>query len=357
MKMKKILALALAALMLLTALTGCSKEQQPLVKEIAGVDPETTILTINGTPVTAEMYYYWLTIICEDTAAYFTDGIQWDSIMYDNVTTAQHIENNILSTLIQYQVIDELEKEYDLLSDEEVQAYLDKVYAENVEGFGGEQVFQESLDAAGVSWEYLKHLYATQYAYTELQTRLYQAGGPLEIPDSEIQGYIDDNYGSANGIYSCKHILLKTTDDKRQPLDDATIAEKKATAEALIAQLKEAEDPIALFDTLMAEHNEDAGEPAEGYTFGPGEMVDAFYNGTAALEVGQISGIVESPYGYHIILRLEDNIPTVDDLREGYILEEFSVLFGQRVEDAYVEFNKEVSRMSPKDYYTEYAAG
>ena len=127
--------------------------------------------------------------------------------------------------------------------------------------------------------------------------------------------------------------------------------------DALLAQLQAEEDPSELFDKLMEEHNEDTGEPKEGYTFGPGEMVDEFYDGTAALEVGQVSGIVESPYGYHIILRVEDDIPTVAELRESYILEEFSALFGQRVEDAYVEYNKEVSLMSPKDYYTEYAAG
>ncbi len=356
MNKRNVLALALAAVMLLCVLTGCGKKE-PLVKEIAGIDPETTVMTINGAPISAELYYYWLTIVCEDTAAYFSNGIEWDTVLYDNVTTSQYIEDNVRSTLIQYQVISELEKEYAVLTDEEKQAYRDQVYAENVEGFGSEEAFEESLANAGVSLENLLYLYETQYAYTELQTRLYQAGGPLEIADSEIQGYIDDYFGSQNGVYSCKHILLKTVDDSYQKLDDTTVAEKKATAESLVAQLQTEEDPSELFDKLMEEHNEDTGEPKEGYTFGPGEMVDAFYDGTAALEVGQVSGIVESPYGYHIILRVEDDIPTVEELRESYILEEFSALFGQRVEDAYVEYNKEVSLMSPKDYYTEYAAG
>ena len=67
MNKRNVLALALAAVMLLCVLTGCGKKE-PLVKEIAGIDPETTVMTINGAPISAELYYYWLTIVCEDTA-------------------------------------------------------------------------------------------------------------------------------------------------------------------------------------------------------------------------------------------------------------------------------------------------
>ena len=41
----------------------------------------------------------------------------------------------------------------------------------------------------------------------------------------------------------------------------------------------------------------------DGYVFTPGTMVASFEDAAAALEPGQISGIVESDYGYHIILR------------------------------------------------------
>lgn len=75
-------------------------------------------------------------------------------------------------------------------------------------------------------------------------------------------------------------------------------------------------DPQALFDQLMAEYNEDSGEPDEGYTFGPGEMVDEFYDGTAALEEYEISDLVESQFGYHIIMRLPSKIPTVEETKE-----------------------------------------
>ena len=42
-----------------------------------------------------------------------------------------------------------------------------------------------------------------------------------------------------------------------------------------------------------------------GYVFTAGEMVAEFEEGTRALEFGAVSGIVESSYGYHIIMRVE----------------------------------------------------
>ena len=62
---------------------------------------------------------------------------------------------------------------------------------------------------------------------------------------------------------------------------------------------------IARFDELMA----DADDPGmttfpDGYTFTSNQMVQEFEDGTRALEEYEISDIVESSYGYHIILRL-----------------------------------------------------
>ena len=39
--------------------------------------------------------------------------------------------------------------------------------------------------------------------------------------------------------------------------------------------------------------------------FGPGEMIPAFEQAAMALKVGEISGVVQTPIGFHIIKRIE----------------------------------------------------
>ena len=71
----------------------------------------------------------------------------------------------------------------------------------------------------------------------------------------------------------------------------------------------------AFFDELMFEHSQDSGGVSffpGGYLFQDGDMEVPFYEGTIALDIGTLSGIVETGHGYHIILRLPidyDSVP------------------------------------------------
>ncbi len=87
----------------------------------------------------------------------------------------------------------------------------------------------------------------------------------------------------------------------------------KEFSQQLVQQLRYAQsmgqDVTALFDQFVQDYGMDPGVETnpDGYTFGEGEMVEPFYEGAKALEVGQISELVPTDYGYHIILRLPLN--------------------------------------------------
>ena len=93
------------------------------------------------------------------------------------------------------------------------------------------------------------------------------------------------------------HILLKTADK------DAAAVKKQAES-----VLKEAKAPGADFSALARKYTEDEASKGSGGDlnfFGRGAMVKAFEDAAFAMAPGQISDLVQTDYGYHIIKVLE----------------------------------------------------
>lgn len=155
---------------------------------------------------------------------------------------------------------------------------------------------------AGITEEYYRYQMEASLLYDALMTH-YFGEGCSELPEEDALTWAEDN-----GYLRAKHILLKTVDDGYNPLDEETVAEKRATAEDILGRLQAADPSVKedLFDALMNEFSEDArlADYPDGYYFREGDMVPEFYDGALALAPGEVSGIVESYYGCHIIERL-----------------------------------------------------
>jgi peptidyl-prolyl cis-trans isomerase C len=85
----------------------------------------------------------------------------------------------------------------------------------------------------------------------------------------------------------CAHILVKTEKEVNTVLERL----KKGEKFSAIAQ-----------DVSLCPSKKRGGDLG---TFGRGQMVKEFENAAFALDKGQISGIVKTQFGYHIIRRLE----------------------------------------------------
>lgn len=109
---------------------------------------------------------------------------------------------------------------------------------------------------------------------------------------SVLNDYIQD------GKASVKHILIST--EAAEAEEGAEPVDKKALAEEVLLRAQNGED----FDALIAEFNEDPGATEAGYTFTKGTMVAEFEDAAFALKIGEMSGLVETQYGYHIIKRI-----------------------------------------------------
>lgn len=117
------------------------------------------------------------------------------------------------------------------------------------------------------------------------------------VSDDDLQKYYQDNpqqFAQPEQIRA-SHIVFKLE-------SNATPEVKKAAhekAERALARLKAGED----FATVAKEVSEGPSAPQGGDLgyFSPGQMVPEFEKAAFSLKVGEISDIVESPYGYHII--------------------------------------------------------
>ncbi len=96
------------------------------------------------------------------------------------------------------------------------------------------------------------------------------------------------------------HILLMYEGSMR-----STATRSKDEALSEMNRIKDELDGGAEFAGLAAEHS-DCPSRAKGGdlgAFGRGQMVKEFEDAVFGLEVGGVSGVIETPFGYHLIHR------------------------------------------------------
>ena len=154
--------------------------------------------------------------------------------------------------------------------------------------------------------------------YAVVDTAKVQTG--VQVTRDELQAYYNqhrDQYRVAEQA-KVSHILIKTPlpgpDGK---VDDKGVAEAQKRAEDLLKQLKAG----AKFEDLAKKYSEDPGSAKEGGSLGwigKGRTVPEFEKAAFSLPKGQISDLVKSSYGFHII-RVDDrqdaHMKTLDEVK------------------------------------------
>lgn len=166
----------------------------------------------------------------------------------------------------------------------------------------------EQLENLGLLKSYLVKYQLMSYALIEGEGFFQKS-----ISEADINTQYTENYMCAN------HILVSTINQQTgESLSDAEKAQAKAKAKELLAAAKagDAEN----FRSMVAEYSDDAGKVSnpDGYLFTTGEMISEFESAVLALGENEISDIVESVYGYHIILR--QPLPALTDSTRSAII-------------------------------------
>ena len=376
--LKRLGALSLSLALTLTALSGCqngassssSQGEEPIdlasvtdpYLTTAGLSGDTVVARAGGADITAGSLLYWMAYLVDSS---IQDPSSMDTVWELDMGNGQTFEQGILDAALNnaalYALLPIQAQAEGISVSPDLSQQVDNLMTSMETEAGSAELLDHSLWYNALTRDLYTTLFEVNDLNSQLQEKLYGEGSAGYPTDDQVLSYAKDQ-----GYYRAKHILLKTVDTNSPltdengnptgeyaPLDEATVAEKKALAEDLLAQLQAAGDKEALFDQLMAQYSEDTASDgslngADGYVASPGQMVAPFEEAAQALSDGEVSGIVESVYGYHIILRLPLD-PA--DFRSGYIAQQMTDLRQGWLDANPVETTEAFAQVDPPAFY------
>jgi peptidyl-prolyl cis-trans isomerase C len=158
---------------------------------------------------------------------------------------------------------------------------------------GREEAFEQALQQADLTEEELREQIRQQLPVQEVQERVAEGAGPS---DEEVKRFYEENKAAqfTTPETRCTRHILFNKDQQQQ-------------AEEVKGQLQDGGD----FAELAREFSQDPGSAEQGGDLGcigQGETVPNFEEAVFGAEQGEIVGLVETEFGYHII--------EVTDIRE-----------------------------------------
>ena len=249
----------------------------------------------------------------------------WDSKV-EGVTLENNVKDMALSKMAQIKAIVLLAEKEGISLDEEELKKVEMAADEYYSSLNGAEI-----KAMGIDRDVIFNLYK-EYALSE---KLYQdiiKDINPEISDDEAR------------TITVEHILIKTYNldeaGNRHEYTDNARNEARRLAEDILERIGEGES----FEDLAAEYNEDTSLT---YSFGKGEMDAVFENAAFNLGEGEVSGIVETEYGFHIIKCISTFNREVTDANKVKIVEErrnkaFSEVYNDYVSTLNKDINTEL---------------
>lgn len=335
--MKKVLkafAVMLAAVMLLLTFVACvSNADNPNFA---------TVMTINGTKITAGEYLYYLSETKEsirslDTVRAASEywKLPFGDTGMNNQEYAIYLAKN---KAINRVILEQKMKEYGFKLSESDLETMQTLMDYYIMGFdyedtkNGTKLFKEALKDSGLTYDIFYSMQATGAMAQTMIDELYSAGKSNEITQDEIKQYYDDNY------VRVKHILISVYNSDGKKMEGEELEDAKARADKAYERATSGQEE---FDSLVTELSEDSGSKSypDGYIFTENEtsFPVEFNEASVDMQVGEIR-MIETAYGYHIMKKYDINeTSTLFDIKHDDVYNEMAVLRFQEMFDGWVE--------------------
>ena len=255
-------------------------------------------ITLDGVSVSMDEANFYTYIMKSQYESYYGTEI-WDMEVEEGKTFGDSMKEMVNDALVQMLIMNSKAEEYGVsLSSEDNTSITE--YIENFKANVGE----EEMAAQGITEAVIKSVieksYIASYTYDAMMAQ------------EEVE--LSDDAKADAACVRVQHILISTTETITQDADgnniDMTADEakeykdqQKLLAETVLAKAKAGEDFQELANEYTAENagfefafDKNGFDPVN-YSY----MVEPFYKASWELGEGEISDLVESEYGYHII--------------------------------------------------------
>ena len=213
------------------------------------------------------------------------------------------LEKKLLDRLIVVEVLKRKAIEADKAKGK---AASDKLLGDFQKQAGSIEGFRRQVQAMGMTPEAFTEQFTDRAIVEEVVNREVRATIP--ITPEQVQKFYDENpkrFEQPETVRAA-HILLTTVElASKQELAPDKQKAQRALIEALLKRVRAGED----FGKLAKEFSQDPGSKERGgeYVFPRGQMAVEFETAAFSMSVGQISDVVTTKFGYHIIKVLERN--------------------------------------------------
>lgn len=257
-----------------------------------------TVAVVNGTEIERDQFER---LLRSNIAQYESQGRELSD---EDVSSLAPV---VLESLINQEVLyQQSAKEGIDVSESEIEEQVATIEAE----YGGPDELNDALENQGVSRQELRTSIVQSIAVQKLLQN--QLGDSIQVSDAEIERFYESNPDSFRRPEQVRvrHILISTerltTEEEKQ--------DARRRIEGILQQVLDGAD----FARMAREHSEGPSREAGGDLgyFERGEMVAPFEEAAFGTPIGQVSGIVETRFGYHILKVLDHREPTIVDLTD-----------------------------------------
>lgn len=304
--MKKGFICLIAILSMGWLMFGCGEKEPESSEPVSiteTVEPDTMVAKVNGKEINVMMLNQQLNAMMQQYAR---------QVPPDQLSKLEPLlrQQAVAALVNQELLLEEAEREGITPSDEEVNTEIEQIIAQ----FPTKEQFESQLAQAGVDEDDLRRDLARNLKIRSLIEKQIPEGD--EVTDEDVETFYSENSEQfqQQEQVEASHILIKI-----EPEDSE---DQKAEKRAKLVEIKKQIDSGADFSELAEESSQDTGSATRGGNlgyFGRGMMIPAFEEVAFSLGTGEVSDIVETKFGYHLIKvtgRKEAGVVPLEEVRE-----------------------------------------